>query len=66
MGSSQPRIGYACMWEEIPERSWSNTAWYLREESRLVTLIRSTSAYRFHACTVLSSGLPMPVAVLVG
>ena len=36
-GSAQPRIGYACMWEEIPERSWSYTAWYLRAELRLVT-----------------------------
>jgi glycosyltransferase involved in cell wall biosynthesis len=36
-GSPQPRIGFACMWEEIPERSWSNTAWYLRAELRLVT-----------------------------
>jgi glycosyltransferase involved in cell wall biosynthesis len=35
--SAQPRIGYACMWEEIPERSWSYTAWYLRAELRLVT-----------------------------
>src|SRR6201986_53437 len=37
MGSPQPRIGYACLWEEPPERSWSYSAWDLREGLRLVT-----------------------------
>jgi glycosyltransferase involved in cell wall biosynthesis len=37
MGSPQPRIGYACMWEEIPERSWSYSAWHLRAGLRLIT-----------------------------
>ena len=36
-GSPLPRIGFACLWEEIPERTWSHTAWYLRAELRDVT-----------------------------
>jgi glycosyltransferase involved in cell wall biosynthesis len=36
-GSPQPRIGYACMWEEIPERTFSYSAWNLRAALRLVT-----------------------------
>ena len=36
-GSLQPRIGYACMWEPIPERTWSYSAWNLRAALRLAT-----------------------------
>jgi glycosyltransferase involved in cell wall biosynthesis len=36
-GSRQPRIGYACMWEEIPEHSFSYSAWNLRAALRLAT-----------------------------
>ena len=34
-GSLQPRIGFACLWDEIPELTWSYTAWNLREALRL-------------------------------
>lgn len=34
-GSPQPRIGYACMWERVPERTWSYSAWNLRAALRL-------------------------------
>ena len=34
-GSPQPRIGYACMWEQVPERTWSYSAWNLRAALRL-------------------------------
>ena len=35
-GGAGPRIGYACFWEEIPERTWSGSAWNLREGLRKV------------------------------
>lgn len=35
--SARPRIGYACLWAPIPERTWSYSAWNLREGLRLVT-----------------------------
>jgi hypothetical protein len=35
-GWPQPRIGFACQWEEIPERTWSYTPWNLREALRSV------------------------------
>jgi glycosyltransferase involved in cell wall biosynthesis len=34
-GSSQPRIGFACVWDEVPELTWSYTAWNLRGALRL-------------------------------
>lgn len=34
---ARPRIGYACAWEEIPERTWSGSAWNLREGLRQVS-----------------------------
>ena len=33
---ARPRIGFACQWEQIPERTWSYTPWNLREELRSV------------------------------
>jgi glycosyltransferase involved in cell wall biosynthesis len=36
-GPAWPRIGYACMWEEIPERTFSYSAWNLLAALRLVT-----------------------------
>ena len=36
-GQARPRIGFACQWEEIPERTWSYTPWNLREALRSVT-----------------------------
>jgi hypothetical protein len=30
-----PRIGYASFWEKIPQRTWSGSAWNLREGLRL-------------------------------
>jgi hypothetical protein len=36
-GPPQPRIGFACLWEEVPERSWSYSAWNLRAALRLAT-----------------------------
>jgi glycosyltransferase involved in cell wall biosynthesis len=36
-GSPRPRIGFACLWEKIPERSWSYSAWNLRAALRLAT-----------------------------
>jgi glycosyltransferase involved in cell wall biosynthesis len=36
-GSPQPRIGFACLWEEVPERSWSYSAWNLRAALRAAT-----------------------------
>jgi glycosyltransferase involved in cell wall biosynthesis len=35
-GSARPRIGYACLWEQIPERTWSYSAWNLRTALRLI------------------------------
>lgn len=29
-GSARPRIGYACLWEPIPETTWSGSAWNMR------------------------------------
>jgi glycosyltransferase involved in cell wall biosynthesis len=37
IGSPRPRIAYACLWEDPPERSWSYSAWDLREGLRLIT-----------------------------
>ena len=36
-GWPQPRIGFACLWEDVPERSWSYSAWNLRAALRLAT-----------------------------
>ena len=30
-GSVRPRIGYGCLWEPVPERTESGSAWHLRE-----------------------------------
>jgi len=35
--SAGPRIGYAAAWEEVPERTWSGSAWNLREGLRKVS-----------------------------
>jgi glycosyltransferase involved in cell wall biosynthesis len=35
--SASPRIGYACFWEEPAERTWSGSAWNLREGLRKVS-----------------------------
>jgi glycosyltransferase involved in cell wall biosynthesis len=29
-GSARPRIGYACLWEAVPETTWSGSAWNMR------------------------------------
>ncbi len=31
------RIGYACCWEKVPERTWSGSAWHLREGLRTIS-----------------------------
>jgi glycosyltransferase involved in cell wall biosynthesis len=36
-GPPQPRIGFACLWDKAPERTWSYSAWNLRAALRLVT-----------------------------
>jgi glycosyltransferase involved in cell wall biosynthesis len=28
--SPRPRVGFACLWDEIPQRTWSYSAWNLR------------------------------------
>jgi glycosyltransferase involved in cell wall biosynthesis len=33
-GSARPRIGFACLWEPVPERTWSGSAWNLRAALR--------------------------------
>ena len=33
-GSARPRIGFACLWEPLPERTWSYSAWNLRAALR--------------------------------
>jgi glycosyltransferase involved in cell wall biosynthesis len=35
-GSARLRIGYACLWEQVPERTWSYSAWNLRAALRLI------------------------------
>jgi glycosyltransferase involved in cell wall biosynthesis len=35
-GSARLRIGYACLWEPVPERTWSYSAWNLRAALRLI------------------------------
>lgn len=35
--ASLPKIGFACMWEPVPERTWSHTPWNLRAALRRVT-----------------------------
>ena len=35
-GSARPRIGYACLWEPIPETTWSGSAWNMRAALRTV------------------------------
>ena len=37
VAEARPRIGFACRWDEIPERTWSYTPWNLREALRSVT-----------------------------
>jgi glycosyltransferase involved in cell wall biosynthesis len=34
--SARPHIGFACLWEPNPRRTWSGSAWNLREALRLV------------------------------
>ena len=34
-GARHPHIGYACMWDKIPEPTWSYSAWNLRAALRL-------------------------------
>ena len=34
--TARPCIGYACFWEPVPERTWSGSAWNLREGLRQV------------------------------
>ncbi len=34
-GSPQPRIGFACKWDKVPESTWSRSAWNLRAALRL-------------------------------
>jgi glycosyltransferase involved in cell wall biosynthesis len=36
-GLAQPRIGFGCLWDKIPERTWSYSAWNLRAALRLTT-----------------------------
>jgi glycosyltransferase involved in cell wall biosynthesis len=36
-GSPPPRIGFACLWDRIPEYTWSHSAWNLRAALRLAT-----------------------------
>jgi glycosyltransferase involved in cell wall biosynthesis len=36
-GRPGPRIGYAALWEKVPERTWSGSAWNLRDGLRKVT-----------------------------
>jgi glycosyltransferase involved in cell wall biosynthesis len=35
--AGSPRVGFACRWDEVPERTWSYTPWNLRAALRLVT-----------------------------
>lgn len=35
-GWTRPHMGFACLWEPIPERTWSGSAWNLREALRLI------------------------------
>jgi glycosyltransferase involved in cell wall biosynthesis len=35
--SARPRIGFACLWEQIPETTWSYSAWNLRAALRAIT-----------------------------
>lgn len=35
-GSPRPRIGYACLWEQVPELTWSYSAWNLRAALRQI------------------------------
>ena len=30
-GGMRPRIGYGCLWEPVRDRTWSGSAWHLRE-----------------------------------
>jgi len=34
--SARPRIGYACLWEPVPVRTWSYSAWNLRAALRRI------------------------------
>lgn len=36
MGSARPRIGFASLWEPVPESTWSGSAWNLRAALRHV------------------------------
>jgi glycosyltransferase involved in cell wall biosynthesis len=36
-GLAQPRLGFGCLWDKIPERTWSYSAWNLRAALRLAT-----------------------------
>lgn len=34
--ADRPSIGYSCLWEPVPARTWSGSAWHLREALRQV------------------------------
>jgi glycosyltransferase involved in cell wall biosynthesis len=36
-GWAQPRLGFGCLWDKIPERTWSYSAWNVRAALRLAT-----------------------------
>jgi glycosyltransferase involved in cell wall biosynthesis len=40
----QPSLGFACQWDEIPERTWSGTAWNLRAGLRLACPVTDIGA----------------------
>ena len=48
-GSPQPRIGFACQWEDIPERTWSYAAWN-RGQRCSSQPIQPISACGYRAC----------------
>lgn len=35
-GAARPRIGFACLWEQRPEHTWSYSAWNLRAALQLI------------------------------
>ena len=60
-GSPRPRIGFACIWEELPERTWSDSAWNLRAALRLM-LTRPISACRSRAAAHDPPSHPYPAS----
>ena len=59
------RLGYGCLWEPVPRRTWSGSAWHLREANAAYCAIRSISVSSSRASRGRPSRPFTPVTVAV-